>query len=346
MSYDRVAALPIPPILYMYGPGIQGKQTDTQVHYVPLGQPNPDAPTAPGPLALQVADGSQVFSNSRFATHGNVSMQVYLNDARGGGKQLFGSCLSALQPPKLLDGWLPALTIRYQGMSMETFAARLLPHDISSLASFYFVSSVGDMYTSGGSGAGDSDGSSLTELRFEVCRFGCFDLRLDANAGRVFMPNSNATFLFVSAGARLEKGTNGSCSVVYTISSGSFQVWVIRPVTAFHGETAFCTAGDAAHSSARAQMVLYWTTRLSASSVQFDVPEPRVVAAMRALLVQNLLMSWRYSVGNSYDAFYQPESSSAGAATHAWKRQCLWARAGSIVSRRTLLTRDVLQHVR
>ena len=307
VSYDAVAEIPIPPILYMYGPRTQGNQTSTQVHYVPFGQPNPDAPTNPGPLALQVADGSQVFSNTRFGTQdGNGSMQIYLSDFGGGGKHLFGSCLSQLQPAQLLDGWLPALTIQYHGFSMETFATRLVSNDTGSLASFYSVST-------GNSRQGAP--TRAKELRFEVCRFGCSNLRLDSIRHRVFMPSSNATHLFVSAGGRLEIDTNGSCSVVYNISA-SFRVWVIRPVTPFQGIAAFHTADDSTFTRAREQMIRYWTERVVVDSVQFDVPEPRVMAAMRALLVQNLLMTWRYSVGNAYEAFYQPESSSTGALDH------------------------------
>ena len=38
-----------------------------------------------------------------------------------------------------------------------------------------------------------------------------------------------------------------------------------------------------------------------------DVPEPRVLDAARALLVQDLLLTWRYSIGNAYEEFSFPE---------------------------------------
>jgi hypothetical protein len=38
------------------------------------------------------------------------------------------------------------------------------------------------------------------------------------------------------------------------------------------------------------------------------VPEQVVMDAQRALLVQNLLLCWRYSVGNAYEEFSYPES--------------------------------------
>jgi hypothetical protein len=39
-----------------------------------------------------------------------------------------------------------------------------------------------------------------------------------------------------------------------------------------------------------------------------SVPEPRVEDALRALLVQELVLTWRYSIGNAYEEFSFPES--------------------------------------
>ena len=38
-----------------------------------------------------------------------------------------------------------------------------------------------------------------------------------------------------------------------------------------------------------------------------EVPERRVMDAQRALLVQNLGLTWRYSIGNAYEQFSFPE---------------------------------------
>jgi hypothetical protein len=56
----------------------------------------------------------------------------------------------------------------------------------------------------------------------------------------------------------------------------------------------------------------YWDTLL-ARGAQFDVPEELVMNAQRNLLIQNLVMRWRYSLGAVvyHDSFYQPESSDA-----------------------------------
>jgi hypothetical protein len=56
----------------------------------------------------------------------------------------------------------------------------------------------------------------------------------------------------------------------------------------------------------------YWDSLL-AQGAHFDVPEQLVMDAQRNLLIQNLIMRWRYSLGAVvyHDSFYQPESSDA-----------------------------------
>jgi hypothetical protein len=54
------------------------------------------------------------------------------------------------------------------------------------------------------------------------------------------------------------------------------------------------------YDRARAGVVAYWNRRL-AEGAQIVVPEDRVMNAERAVLVQQLVQSWRYSVGNPYE---------------------------------------------
>jgi hypothetical protein len=63
----------------------------------------------------------------------------------------------------------------------------------------------------------------------------------------------------------------------------------------------------AAYDAARGGVVGGWRKALG-PSVPFVVPEPRVVDAERALLVQELSMGWRYSVGNTYEELSFAES--------------------------------------
>jgi hypothetical protein len=62
----------------------------------------------------------------------------------------------------------------------------------------------------------------------------------------------------------------------------------------------------AAYADARASVGRYWRARLAAGA-ELDVPEPRVRDAVRALLVQELVLGWRYSIGNPYEQHSFPE---------------------------------------
>lgn len=65
--------------------------------------------------------------------------------------------------------------------------------------------------------------------------------------------------------------------------------------------------GAEAYASARASVVSYWRDR-SGVDGRVSVPERRVRDAMRALLVQGLELTWRYSIGNAYEQFSFPET--------------------------------------
>jgi hypothetical protein len=62
-----------------------------------------------------------------------------------------------------------------------------------------------------------------------------------------------------------------------------------------------------AYQAARAAVGAYWRERLAAGA-RIEVPERRVQDAQRALLVQNLVLGWRYSIGNAYEQFSFPET--------------------------------------
>jgi hypothetical protein len=54
------------------------------------------------------------------------------------------------------------------------------------------------------------------------------------------------------------------------------------------------------YDAARIGVASFWQRSL-ASGPSFDVPEPHVLDAERALLIEELEMTWRYSVGNAYE---------------------------------------------
>ena len=63
----------------------------------------------------------------------------------------------------------------------------------------------------------------------------------------------------------------------------------------------------ATYDLARATVVAYWGERLSQGAT-IDVPERRARDAARNLLLQNLGLGWRYSIGNPYQQFSYPEA--------------------------------------
>ncbi|HHW32279.1 MAG TPA: hypothetical protein GXX20_11525 [Clostridiaceae bacterium] len=60
------------------------------------------------------------------------------------------------------------------------------------------------------------------------------------------------------------------------------------------------------YETEKAELKQYWDTKLNNGTV-VSVPEEIVMNAMKNLLIQNLYLGWRYSVGNAYEDFYQPE---------------------------------------
>ena len=64
---------------------------------------------------------------------------------------------------------------------------------------------------------------------------------------------------------------------------------------------------DAAYDAALQSLVDYWDRRLIEGAT-YAVPEKRVNDAQRNLLIQNLGLTWRYSIGNPYEQFSFPES--------------------------------------
>ena len=63
----------------------------------------------------------------------------------------------------------------------------------------------------------------------------------------------------------------------------------------------------AGYDAARAAVVAYWQEQL-ARGAAISVPDARATDAQRALLVQDLELTWRYSIGNPYEEFSFPES--------------------------------------
>jgi len=275
------------PIMYAIAPAASGGfLSDTGVYYIPFGQPQ--QPTSPGDLALTVADGSQIISNKV----GSLSTRIFVG---AGGQEQFGSCLTNLSTPELYKGYLPILELQYKDYNgnqyhQESFATNLPGTDM--LASYVEITP--DKRKSNNSGI------TSTNIRFHVCdscNLHQEDNRLVDDQGR--------TYLYFSHGA-----TFNNSDLVYNLDSennSNDSVYMVRLVTP-SSNTPAIHADKGGQEKARLNAAAYWDNRLSEGGT-FQVPEDKVMDAQRNLLIQDLLMTWRYSLGNAYEAFYQPESS-------------------------------------
>ncbi|HEX4521554.1 MAG TPA: hypothetical protein VH063_18415 [Gaiellaceae bacterium] len=180
----------------------------------------------------------------------------------------YGSCVSRLAPARLASGWLPILDTRYEGYSQESFAARI--PETGSLVSFVRVSGPGPI--------------RLTPTVRGLHRSGDSLVR------------GSRTYLVFGAGAHWTGG-----SLVFS-GQNAYAAWIVHP-----GHVKPFVLDATRYAAARASIGAFWRSQL-AEGATFDVPETRVMDAERALLVQNLELSWRYSIGNPYEEFSFPES--------------------------------------
>jgi len=223
-------------------------------------------------VALHVADGGQIVSE--LANGPRLSVSV---GARG--TEHYGACLSRLETPRLYDAYLPILETSYVDADgvryrQESFAARI--PGMRSLVSFVQLSV-------------DPRGTRVgrAHLRFTPSVRGLRRVGGQLRHGR------QARLLFTK-GARFD-----GRSLVYAARRPRtvYVAWLDRPELARR-----VTFGRKAYERARQSVLAYWARRLSAAG-ELVVPEQRVYDAERSLLIQNMLMSWRYSLGNSYERF-------------------------------------------
>jgi hypothetical protein len=262
------------PLLLARGP--KGKLlTDSGVHYVPFsGQVDAGGSSS---MALHVADGSQIVSQR--AAGRSLTIAV-----GGRGRERYGSCLARLSTPRLASGYLPIVETRYVDADgvryrQESFAARI--SGTRSLVSFVEL-------------AADAESSAVgASVRFTPSESG-----LVAEGNRLV--RRERSHLVFGSGATLEGG-----SVVYDVPAGEsrtlYVAWLNSPSsiesTRLDRET---------YESARASLSSYWENRLR-EGLRIDVPEKHVLDAERSLLIQNLGLTWRYSIGNPYQQFSYPE---------------------------------------
>jgi hypothetical protein len=250
--------------------------TESGVHYAAFGEP--DGAWGATSVALHVADGSQIISER---AHGR---QLTVAVGRRG-RERYGSCLDRLRGPSLADGYLPVLDTRYADADgvryeQESFAAHI--PETASLVSFVRLSADASRSSSG-----------LTRIRLtpSIAPLASSDGRLS---------RKGHTYLFFSPG-----GSYNGSSVKYTVPAGAtravYAAWLSTPMSSRP-----IVLDDARYLAARDSVRRYWERRLLHGGT-IDVPEERVVDSERSLLIQNLALTWRYSIGNPYEQFSAPE---------------------------------------
>jgi len=250
--------------------------TESGVYYVPFSGQVGTAGS--GSMALHVADGGQLLAQRAAGRSLTISVG-------SGGRERYGSCLARLGTPRLSDGYLPILQTRYidaGGVSyrQESFAARIA--HTRSLVSFVRVSA-----------DARDEPVGATKVRFTPSESG-----LAAHDSR--LERGDSTHLVFGAGGRFD----GS-SVTFELPAGDdravYVAWLSSP-----SATRSLTLDRPTYEAARESVIRHWQRRL-AEGMKIEVPERRVLDAQRSLLIQNLGLTWRYSLGNPYQQFSYPE---------------------------------------
>jgi hypothetical protein len=284
-TYDRARAV-LAPLLYAVGP--RGKPlTESGVYYLPFAYPfNVSGGRV---FALHVADGSEIING----TVGGPSVTI---DVGPGGRERYGSCLARLGAAKLADGFLPILDTTY------TDAAGVRYEQESFVGRAYGTISISYVHLLVDATAATSD----AEVRF-VLSPGA----LARNGDQVLQRGS--TRLAWSGDA-----TVSGSSVGFDVPAGTEEdIYLGMPSGRNDGRS--LTISQRVYETARADVTNVWESRVDEGTI-FDVPDPRVLDAEQAVLIQQLLLTWRYSAGNPYQELSFAEAADAARVMAAYGR--------------------------
>ncbi len=189
------------------------------------------------------------------------------------GSERYGSCLARLGEARLAAGYQPIMSTTYVDAArvryrQESFAAQT--SETGSLVSFIRL---------------DIDARRASAKAVQV--------RLKPSVRKL------RNVLAFSGGGTVKRSV-----LTYRIKRGTtrtiYLAWINYP-----GRRTVAV-DSARYERARRAVVAYWNGRLN-EGTQIVVPERRVNDAYRNLVIQNLLLTWRYSVGNPYEQFSFPE---------------------------------------
>ena len=265
-SYPRASSV-LAPLFYAVG-GEGRKLTASGAYYLPFAFPF--NVTGSRLFALHVADGSQIIVRRV----GGPSVTVYVGPDGG---ERYGSCLRRLEPATLADGYLPILDTSYTdaagvGYDQESFVGRAYGKISLSYVHIHV------------------DASAATHDTV---------VRLVPSPGTLAHEGNQllwhgSTRLVWSGDAEVAHS-----AVSFDIPAGTEDdVYYAIPSRPTDGR--LLEVGQQAFDAARSTVANFWEARLGEGTT-FDVPDEHVSDAEQAVVVQELLLAWRYSAGNPYE---------------------------------------------
>ncbi len=274
-TYARVSRY-LPPV-FLAAAAHGRPLTDSGVHYAPFSEPG--GTRGASSVALHVADGSEIISRKAHGRRLTVGVGL-------GGHERYGSCLRRLRLPTLAEGYLPILETQYADRdgvryTQESFATHV--PQTRSLVSFVKVTADARFSR-----------AQVVRVRFTPSVAG-----LASDGSR--LRRQGRTYLFYSDG-----GTYGRPSVKYAVPQGTVQTMYVAWLHHPSGSRPM-VLDDAYYERSRDRVRAFWEQKLGNGGL-IVVPEQRVFDAERNLLIQNLGLTWRYSVGNSYEQLSTPEA--------------------------------------
>lgn len=275
-TYENIAGYLTP--LKLIGTAV----TESGVYYLPFGRPLNNAGF--GPVALHVGDGSQVIS--QVATGSKVTFFVGTE-----GRERFGFAEARLAQESLEDGYQPILVNNYTDYSGVTYVQESFSDytfATTELVSFVKLTI-------------QKRNAEVNAVKVRL-HFSDRNLTLNGNVLKV----GNEVRAMLTEGGKLTGGN----TVVYDVDlrHGDQEIYLARLLN-----PAQCVPFDPTSSYynvEKAELKGFWDGELAKGAV-FEVPEERVNNAQKGLLIQNLFMGYLYSIGNSYQTWYQPEGNDA-----------------------------------
>lgn len=226
------------------------------------------------PYIVPLADGSRIVSPIYNSPH---RLEVFVG---GDGLEPFGQDLERLEGPFLAGGFYPVLQTRYTDgagvrIAQESFAGRVPGVD-----------------------------GLVALVRLQIDEKGARGRR---SLLRIRLPDGRRKALWASGSPRWDEEQK---AYVYERPTGHGRRTVYLLWSPAGDLPEGLRIDERTYQTAHARWRAYWDGILARGCV-FQVPEPLVMDAQRNLLIQNLIMRWRYTLGPVvyHGEFYQPEGS-------------------------------------